>query len=98
MIGEFNDETNFPHNLLLTGRQVLKLRQNFANNSSADINLLKTQLSKTDQSGGLLGRILGPLLKTVLPLLRNILTPLAKSILILLELKAATLAADAGIF
>ena len=29
MIGDFNDETNFPHKLLLTDRQVLRLCKNF---------------------------------------------------------------------
>ena len=46
MISDFNDETNFPHNLLLTDTQVLKFCKAFANNSSANIKLLKTQLSK----------------------------------------------------
>ena len=38
-----NNETNFPHELLLTDRQVSNLRKSFANNSSADIKLSKTQ-------------------------------------------------------
>ena len=46
MIGNSNDETNFPHELLLTNRQVVNLRKVFVNNSSADIKLSKTQLSK----------------------------------------------------
>ena len=62
MIG--NNETNFPHKLLLTDRQVLSLRKSFTNNSSADIKLSKTQLPKMIQSGGFLSRLLGPLLKT----------------------------------
>ena len=41
------------------------------------INLSKTQLSKTIQSGGFLGILLGPLLKKVLPL-ENVIKPLAK--------------------
>ena len=49
------------------------------------------------QSGGFLGRLLGPLLKTGLPLIKNVIKPLAKSVLILLGLTAAALAADAGI-
>ena len=44
MIG--NNETNFPHELLLTDRQVSSLRESFTNNSSADIKLSKSQLSK----------------------------------------------------
>ena len=49
------------------------------------------------QSGGFLGKLLGPLLKTGLPLIKNVITPLAKSILIRLGLTAAASAADAGI-
>ena len=49
------------------------------------------------QSGGFLGKLLGPLLKTGLPLIKNVITPLAKSILIPLGLTAAASAADAGI-
>ena len=49
------------------------------------------------QSGGFLGRLLGPLLKTGLPLTKNIIKPLAKSVLISLGLFAAASAADAGI-
>ena len=65
-----NDETNFPHKLLLTDRQVSSVQKPSANNSSADIKLSKTQLSKMTQSGGLLSRLLGPLLKTGLPLIK----------------------------
>ena len=38
--------TNFLHKLLLTDIQVLRFRKTFANSSSANINLSKTQLSK----------------------------------------------------
>ena len=37
MVGNSDDETNFPHELLLTNRQVPNLRKAFANNSSTDI-------------------------------------------------------------
>ena len=47
-----DDETNFPHKLLLTNRQVANLRKAFANNLSTEIKLSKTQLSKMIQSGG----------------------------------------------
>ena len=63
MVGNSDDETNFPHKLLLINRQVPNLRKSFANNSSTDIKLSKTQLSEMIQSGGFLGRLLGPLLK-----------------------------------
>ena len=62
MIGD--NGTYFPHELLLTNRQISNLRKSFTNHSSADIKLPKTQLSKMIQSGGFLGRLLGPLLKT----------------------------------
>ena len=42
MIGDSNDKTNFPHELLLTDRQVFSIRKAFANNSSADIKFLDT--------------------------------------------------------
>ena len=97
MIGESNDKANFPHELLWTDRQISSIRKAFSNNSSADIKFSKTQLSKMIQSGGFLGKLLGPLLKTGLPLIKNVITPLAKSVLILLGLTAAATAADAGI-
>ena len=59
-----DNETNFPHELLLTNRQVANLRKAFANYLSTDIKLSKTQLSKLIQSGEFLGRLLGPLRKT----------------------------------
>ena len=49
------------------------------------------------QSGGLLGKLLGPLLKSGLPLIKNVITPLARSVLILLGLTAVASSADAGI-
>ena len=49
------------------------------------------------QLGGFLGRLLGPLLKTGLPLIKNVIKPLAKSVLILLGLNAAASAADTWI-
>ena len=97
MIGDSNDKGNFSHELLLTNRQVSSIRKVFANNSSVDIKLSKAQLSKMIQSGGFLGKLLGPLLKTGLPLMKSVITPLAKSVLIPLGLTAAASAADAGI-
>ena len=58
MIGN-SDETNFPHDLLLTNRQVANIHKDFVNNSSTDIKLSKAQLSKMIQSGGFLSRLLG---------------------------------------
>ena len=53
-------------------------------------------MDKIGQSGGFLGRILGPLLKTGLALIGNVLKPLAKSVSIPLGLTAATSATDAA--
>ena len=92
MIGNSDDETNFPHKLLLTNRQVTSFRKAFANNTSTDIKLSKTQLSKIIQLGGFLGRLLGPLLKTGLPLLKSTIKPLG-----LLGLTAATSAIGSAI-
>ena len=49
------------------------------------------------QSGGFFSKLLGPLLKTGLPFIKNVIKPLAKSFLIPLGLTAAASAADAGI-
>ena len=64
---------------------------------STDMKLSKTQISKMIQSGGFLGRLLGPLLKTGLPLMKHVIKPLAKSVLIPLGLTVAESAVDAGI-
>ena len=85
---------SFLHKLLITNAQILRLRKAFVNGSSANIKLLKTQLHIMGQSEGLLGRPLGPLLKTGLPLMKNVLKPLAKSVLIPLGLTATASATD----
>ena len=89
VIGNSNDETNFPHKLLFTNTQVSRLCKAFANNSSANI--------KLSQSGGFLGKRLGSLLKTGLPLIKNAVKPLGKSVLKPFGLTTAALATDAGI-
>ena len=80
MIGNSNDNTNFPHELLLTNRQVANILKAFAKNTSTNIKLSKTQLSKMIQSGGFLGNLLGklavPLMKVAIPLAKNVLAPL----------------------
>ena len=50
MVGNSNDNTNFPHEMLLTNRQVENIHKAFANDLSTDIKLSKTQLSKMIQS------------------------------------------------
>ena len=82
---------------MVTNRKVANLRKAFAKNASTDIMLSKTQLSKMIQSGGFLGILLAPLLRTGLPLMKSVIKPLAKNVLIPLRLTAAASAADAGI-
>ena len=80
MVGNSSDNTNFRHELLLTNRQVANIRKDFANHSSTDIKLSKTQLSKMIQSegflGNLLGKLAGPLMKVAMPLAKNVLAQL----------------------
>ena len=63
---------NLPHELLLTTRQKTKVRNASNNNISTDLKLSKAQISKIIQSGEFLGRLIGPLLKTGLPLIKNV--------------------------
>ena len=83
---------DLPHELLLTTRQTIKLRNAIENNMSNDIKLSKAQLSQIIQSGGFLGKLLGPLLKTGLLLLKSVIKPLG-----LLGVTAASSAIDAGV-
>ena len=76
VVGDSNDEKNFFPKLLL-------------NNSSPNIRLSEIHLHKIRQSGGSLGKLFGPLLKTGLPLMKNVLKPLPKSVLIALGLTVA---------
>ena len=82
---------SLPHELLLTTRQTTKLRNAIENNMSTDIKLSKAQIPKIIQSGGFLGKILGPLLKIGLPLLKSVIKPLG-----LLGLIAGSSAIDAA--
>ena len=74
MIGNSDDEANFPHKLLITNRQVANIREAFANHTSSDIEFSKVQLTKM-QKGRFL-RFLAPLLKSGLPLLKSVIKPL----------------------
>ena len=84
VFGDSNDENN--------NTQVSKLCKAFANGWSANIKL------KIGQSGGFLGRRLGPLQKTGLPLMKNVLKPLDKSVLIPLGLTTAASATNSAIY
>ena len=94
VVDDSNDKNNFPHKLFLTNTKASKFRKAFANRSSANKKLSKTQLLKTVQPGGFSERLLGPLLKTVLSLIWNVLKPLPKSVLIPLALTASASATD----
>ena len=63
---------NLPHELLLTTRQKAKIRNAFNNNMSTNLKLSKAQINKIIQSGGFLSKLLGSLLKTGLPLIKNL--------------------------
>ena len=69
----------------------------FVHNSSANISLSKTQISKITQSVGFLGRLLGPLRKAGLSLMKNAIKPLVKDAFIPLGLTAAAAAANVAI-
>ena len=73
MTGDYNSEASFSPKVLLTDTKVLRLCEAFANGLSTNTELSKTQLSKIVQLGGFLGRLLGPLLKTCLPLMKSLL-------------------------
>ena len=92
VIENSNDETNFPHKLLLTNTQVSRIHKAFANVSSTNkllYNFRKLSCMKWD--------FLGPLLKTGLLLLKNVPKLLAKSVLIPLGWIASASATDAAI-
>ena len=90
MIGNSDDEANFPNKLLLTNRKVTNIRKAFINHTSTDIKLSKAQLTKM-QKGEFL-RFLAPLLKSGLPLLKSVIKPLG-----VLGLTAAASATDSTI-
>ena len=97
VVGESNDDNSFPHKLLLTDIKVSNLRKAFVNGSSANMNLSKIQLHKIGHSGEFLGRLLGSILKTELPLMKNVFEPLAKSVLMQSGLTAAAAARDSAV-
>ena len=86
------NENDLPRELFLTTRQTTKLRNAIENNLQNNIKLSKAQISKIIQSGGFLGKIIGPLLKTGLSLLKSVIKPLG-----LLALTAGSSAIDAGV-
>ena len=92
MNSKMSNSDNLPHELLLTTRQTTKLIIATENNMTTDINLSKAQIFKIIQSGGFLGKRLGPLLKTGFPLLKPVIKLLGLS-----GLTAVSSAIDAGV-
>ena len=84
---------DLPHELLLTTKQITKLRNAFNNNISTNLKLSKAQTFKIIQSGEFLGSLLsklaGPLMKVAIPSAKNVLAPLG--------ITAATSVIDSGI-
>ena len=74
------DGNDLPHELLLTATQRTKLRNAFNSKMSTDMKLSKDQISKLIQSWGflrlLLSKITAPLMKVIVPLVKNVLAPL----------------------
>ena len=87
------DGNDLPHQLLLTTRQITKLRNALNNNMSTDIKRSKAHISKIIQSVGFLGSLLsklaGPLMKVAVPLAKNVFASLG--------IIATASAIDAGI-
>lgn len=80
------DEIDFHRNLLLTVRQVWKLRKTFVNYSSVNINISRTIISKIKQFGAFFGKIFEALTKVGVPLMKNVIKASSKIVLILLRL------------
>ena len=97
VIGYSIDETNFSHKLLSTDTQVSSIHKAFANGSSPNTKLSKTQLSMMVQLGEFLGRLLRSLLRTGVSLIKNVLKPLGKSVLIPLILTVTACATDVAV-
>ena len=78
-IKNFNKD-ELSHELLLTTRQNIKLRNAINNNLATDIKLSKVQIKKLIQSGGYLSKLLSkladPLMKVAMPLAKNVFVPL----------------------
>ena len=78
LIGNFNDETNFVHKILLIDTQVLKIRKAFENGWSANIKFSKTQLSKMIQSGKVIRHI--PIFENILSIVAKKATDIARNL------------------
>ena len=84
---------DLPHELLLTTRQKIKLRNAFNNNMSTDLKFSKVQVSKITESGGFLGSLLSKLADPFM----KVAIALAKNVLAALGITAAASTIDVGI-
>ena len=75
MLSQNKIGTNFPLNLLLSDKKVSGIYKVFENKPLVKVKLSKTQISRIMQSERFLGRLLEPLMKVGLPLMRNVLAP-----------------------
>ena len=95
VVGDSNDENNFPHKLLFTNTQVLRLCIVFPNGLSANIKISKTQSDKIGQS--IFRSTFRTITKNWIAFNEKLLKPLAKSVLLPVVLTAAASAIDAVI-
>ena len=98
MLSSSTDAGNFLHKILLTNIQVTNLCKTFVNSWSANIILLKIQMSKKKKEKKIFSRILLPSMKLGLLLIWNVLQPLSKIALTPLGLTAKESAAYKGIY
>ena len=98
MVSDSNEEINFLQKLLLANKQVSKICNAFTNGPSANVKFSRTQLCKMVTLREFLGKLLGPLLKTGLPFMKNVLNPLAKiAKLFLIPLKLTAAASTTNV-
>ena len=96
-IVDSNYETDYSQKLIITDTHLSRFHEAFANSSSATIKLSNSKLYQMARIGGFLGKLLGPLLKTGLSLMKNVLKLLAKCALIPLRLIESASVADTKI-
>ena len=75
MLSQNKIGTNFPLNLLVSDKKVSSIYKVFENKPLVKVKLSKIQISKIIQSERFLGRLLEPLMKVGLPLMRNVFAP-----------------------
>ena len=87
------EQNDLPHELLLTTREKMKLRNTFNNNMSTNLKFFRAQISKIFQSGRFLGSLLSKLVGSIMKVAMH----LEKNVSASLEITAAASAIDVGI-